>query len=316
MTPGIYRIIAAVEASGPVPEGDRTNNVGVSGPVSITLYRPNLSVTALTPPARGAIGQPMTVPNTVRNTGPSPAGPFAVRFHLSADDVLDSGDPVIGLRTVSSLAAGGPSATPTSLRLPATIEAGQYYVIAVADALEQQPELDETNKVTVSGPFTVVAYQPELAITAMTVPARGAIGQAMAVANTVRNTGLATAGPFTVRFHLSSDGVLDGGDPLVGVRSLTGLTAGGASATPTSLRIPATVREGEYYVIAVVDATGQQAELDETNNATVSAPFSVVPYRPGDGGGPGECVAARALTWTRPAACPPHDPGIGGDGDD
>lgn len=314
--PGTYRIIAAVAVSGTMREADEANNIGVSGPVSITLYRPNLTVTALTPPARGAVGQLITMSNTVRNTGPAPAGPFAVRFHLSSDAVLDSADPVIGLRTLTGLAPGSASTVSTSLRLPATIPEGQYYVIAVADALEQQAELDETNKVTVSSQFTAVPYQPELAITAMTVPARGAIGQAMAVANTVRNTGLATAGPFTVRFHLSSDGVLDGGDPLVGVRSLTGLAAGGASATPTSLRIPATVREGEYYVIAVVDAAGQQAELDETNNAAVSAPFSVVPYRPGDGGGPVECAAARALTWTRPAACPPHDPGIGGDGDD
>ncbi len=301
LTPGSYRILALVDAANSVREGNEANNVGMSGPVSITLYRPNLAVTALTPPARGAIGQPITVPNTVRNTGPAPAGPFAVRFHLSTDAALDSGDPVIGLRTLTGLASGGSSATPTVLRLPAAISPGQYHVIAVADALEQQAELDETNKTSVSGPFTVVAYQPELAITAMTVPARGAIGQAIAVANTVRNGGLAPAGPFTVRFHLSSDGVLDPGDPAVGLRSVGGLAAGSASATSTSLKIPATVGVGEYYIVAVVDAAGQQAELDETNNTTASAPFSVVPYRATDGGDPGECGAARALGWVRPA---------------
>jgi hypothetical protein len=126
---------------------------------------------------------------------------------------------------------------------------------------------------------------------------------------------LAPAGPFTVRFHLSRDGLLGSNDYPVGTRSLGGLAAGGASGTPTSLQIPTTVGTGEYYVIAVVDAAGQQAELDETNNTTVSAPFSVRPLGSG-GGDQGECGTARALGWVRPAACTPPNPGDGGDGEE
>jgi subtilase family serine protease len=316
LPPGTYRVLALVDAAGAVREGDETNNVGVSAPISITLYRPNLT-TALSPPARGAIGQPILVPHTVRNTGPAPAGSFTVRFHLSADAVLDADDPVIGQRAVGGLGAGAMSAVTTSLRLPATLTEGGYYVLAVPDAFEQQLEIDETNKMAAAGPMLIIPYRPELTLNVLTVPARWGIGQTLGVANTVGNTGLAPATAFTVRFYVSADAVLDATDVPVGSRALGGLPAGAASAAPTSLRMPATMREGEYYLIAVVDAAGQQGELDEANNVRISAPFSVVPYVAPPPKDPGECAAARPLGWQRPPACAspnPVDPS-GGDGD-
>jgi hypothetical protein len=317
LAPGSYRILAIIEIAGGAPEGDATNNLGVSGPVSVALYRPDLVVAALMPPVRGAAGQPITVQNTVRNTGPAPAGAFAIRFHLSADAVLDASDPVIGTRTVGGLGAGMTSTASTILRLPAATEVGTYYVIAAAGALAQ-PELDETNNVAAAGPVAIVLYQPELALTALTVPARWGIGQTLEVANTVRNAGTAPASAFGVRFYLSADTTLDAGDLLVGTRVLSALGAGAASPAQISLRLPVTTREGEYYLIAVVDAVGQQVEQDEANNVTVSAPFSAVPYRPLTPVEQDECNGGmRAMGWHRPAACAPRAPNdpTGGDGD-
>jgi hypothetical protein len=316
LTAGTYRILALVDAAGTVREADETNNVGVSAPVAVTFYRPNLVVSALTPPARGAIGQPILVPHTVANTGPASAGPFTVRFHVSTDTLLDAGDPVVGQRALSGLAAASTNTATTSLLLPVTLNQGPYYVIAVADALAHQLEIDETNNALTAGPVAVVPYQPELAMMALTVPARWGVGQAVVVSNTVRNTGLGPATAFSIRFHLSRDDVIDATDPEVGRRAVGGLAAGGASATSTSLRVPALTGPGQYQLIAVVDWAGQQAELDETNNITVSAPFSVMVLSPGDGAEPGPCGAARPLGWARLSSCPPIDPGIGGDGDD
>jgi hypothetical protein len=43
----------------------------------------------------------------------------------------------------------------------------------------------------------------------------------------------------------------------------------------TTVTVPAgTVVPDPYRVIAVVDALGQQAELDETNNVTASVPLA------------------------------------------
>jgi subtilase family serine protease len=232
-------------------------------------------VTALTPPARGGLGQLIAVKNTVTNTGLAPAGAFSVRFHLASDATLDASVAVLGVRALGGLAAGATSAVTTSLRLPGNVSAGQYYVIAVVDALGQQPELDETNDVTVSLPFTVEPYRPELAITALAPPPGGIAGQLIAIPNTVRNTGLAPAGPFSVRVHLASDATLDSSVAVLGTRAVSGLAAGSASAATTALRLPGNIPAGQYYVVAVVDALGQQPELDETNNITVAGPLAI-----------------------------------------
>ena len=88
--PATYQVIALVDALGQQAELDEGNNTAVSSPVVIGLYRPDLSVTALTSPATGQMGRPLAITNTVLNGGPAPAGPFSVRFYLSGDGTLDA----------------------------------------------------------------------------------------------------------------------------------------------------------------------------------------------------------------------------------
>jgi hypothetical protein len=42
-----------------------------------------------------------------------------------------------------------------------------------------------------------------------------------------------------------------------------------------SVTVPATVATGTYRIVAVADAAGQQAELDETNDVAPSSPLTV-----------------------------------------
>src|SRR5205085_4546965 len=98
-------------------------------------------------------------------------------------------------------------------------------------------------------------------------------GHTLAITHTVANGGPAPAGAFTVRFYLSADDTFDAGDVLLGARALSSLAAGASSSVITTVTVPAgTVVPAPYRVIAVVDALGQQAELDETNNVTASVP--------------------------------------------
>jgi hypothetical protein len=39
--------------------------------------------------------------------------------------------------------------------------------------------------------------------------------------------------------------------------------------------VPATIAAGTYRIVAVADAAGQQAELDETNDVALSPPLTV-----------------------------------------
>jgi hypothetical protein len=95
------------------------------------------------------------ISHTVRNAGPAPAGPFVIRFFLSADDRPDASGVLLGTRAIGGLGAGLSNAAVTSMTVPASVVAGTYRIVAVADARAQQAELDETNDVTVSPPLTV-----------------------------------------------------------------------------------------------------------------------------------------------------------------
>jgi len=276
--PGSYHVIAVADAAGQQVELDETNNTMVStGMVAITLYQPDLMLTALGAPASGAAGRPLAITSTVRNAGPAPATAFTVRFYLSSDTTLDGTDVLLGSRAIASLASGASSMATTTVTIPAnTSVPASYYILAVADALGQQTELNETNNVMATGAaMMITAYLPDLQVTAVSAPAGASAGHTLAIANTVKNTGPAPAGAFTVRFYLSADVTLDGSDVLLGSRTISSLAAGASSGVTTTVMVPAgTVVPNPYRVLAVVDALGQVTELDESNNVTASGPLA------------------------------------------
>ena len=279
--PNSYHVIAVADALNQVAESDETNNVFASpGVVAISLYRPDLTITTLTVPAAGATGRPLAITNAVSNVGPAPAGAFTVRFYLSSDETLDAGDVLLGARTIGSLAAGAVNSTTTTLTIPPATAAGTYFVIAVADAANQQVELDEGNNQAVSAPVTITLYRPDLAFTALTLPPGGAVGRPMAIRHTIKNNGPAPATPFSVSFYWSSDNVLDSGDVLLGTRTAGSLMPGASRAETATYTIPPGTTPGTYFVIAVIDQQNLQSEMDKTNNTMVSAPMPVTLYQP------------------------------------
>jgi len=135
-------------------ELDETNNAAVTAALPMTPYLPDLLLTAVTVPATARGGRSLAITHAVRNAGPAPAGAFAIRFYLTGDDALDSGDLLLGTRNVPSLGAGASSTSVSAFLVPSTVAAGAYRVVAVAAALGQQTELDEANA-TASGVVTV-----------------------------------------------------------------------------------------------------------------------------------------------------------------
>jgi hypothetical protein len=121
-----------------VVELDETNN-GRTAPtrVTVTRYRPDLRLTALTGPAGGVVvnGRSMSVSSTVRNFGPAPAGAFRIAFYLSTDTSLDGGDILLGTRQVGGLAPDAVSTAQSTLAIPPLTPPFDYYLIAVVDDL-------------------------------------------------------------------------------------------------------------------------------------------------------------------------------------
>ncbi|HTO12985.1 MAG TPA: CARDB domain-containing protein [Candidatus Binatia bacterium] len=273
MSAGTYFLSARVDSARAVTESDETNNgLTAAGQVTVSLFRPDLTLTVVSAPATGQPGRPLVITNTARNQGPAPAGPFRVNFYMSqASSAPGAGDPV-GVRSVASLAAGTNSAATTTLTLPANMSAGTYFLSAVVDPLANLELAGDNNGLTAASPVTVTLYRPELTLTALGGPPAGKIGRTISVTSAVRNAGPAPATAFKIRFYVSSTSSTPGDGVMIGTRDVASLAVGANVSAATTLTIPsnAGLTEGSYYLSAVAD-TPPQGEIDPTNNGRTAA---------------------------------------------
>jgi hypothetical protein len=88
-------------------------------------------------PAVVSPGGALTIDDIVANTGYVNVGePSTTRFFLSTDDVIGSGDILIGQRIVPNLAPGTGRAdrASTTVVIPSSVPPGTYFIVACADA--------------------------------------------------------------------------------------------------------------------------------------------------------------------------------------
>jgi hypothetical protein len=93
-----------------------------------------------------------------------------------------------------------------------------------------------------------------------------AAGATLSITETTRNTGGGSAPATTTRYYLSSNGVPDAGDTVLGSRPVPALAPGTTDTATVTLTIPAGTPGGWWYVIAAADGEGAVAETIETNN--------------------------------------------------
>jgi subtilase family serine protease len=146
--PGNYYIISSVDPDLVVAEVLETNNVKASGVVRVG---PDLIVSALTGPTTVVRGATIVLNDTTRNQGGGSAAASTISFYLSTNGTIDAADLLLGTRPVGGLAAGAQESGPTSVVIPASQAAGNYYVIAKADAPGAVAEHLETNNTRAMG---------------------------------------------------------------------------------------------------------------------------------------------------------------------
>ena len=117
---------------------------------------------------------------------------------------------------------------------------------------------------------SIIAVGPDLVMPALTVPAVGAAGSSITVADTTKNQGGGSASASMTTFYLSTNVLWDGNDVLLGSRPAGPLAAGVSEPASTTLSIPAGTLAGTYYVIAKADGTGVVPETQELNNQKFS----------------------------------------------
>jgi hypothetical protein len=109
----------------------------------------------------------------------------------------------------------------------------------------------------------------DLKITALSAPSRAAIGSAVVVNDTTRDSGGCGADASVTAFYLSTNSTLDESDiRLAPARAIGPLTAGASSAGTSNVIIP-DVAPGTWFLIANADDGEMLNEIAESNNRRV-----------------------------------------------
>ncbi len=289
--PGTYYLIARADADQLVAETTETNNT-IQRTIQIGG---DLVISALTVPAKGGAGQPLTITDTTGNPGAAPVTATVTRFYLSVNASLDSSDTMIGSRDVPALAGGAASALSTTLTIPATVAAGTYSLIAKADADAGVLETNESNN-TLARTVTIGS---DLLISVPSGTLKGAAGLPFDFTDTVTNQGGGAASPTTTRYYLSNNSTLSADDVLLGGgRDVPGLSANATSSGTASVSLPVGTAAGVGFIIAKADGDNVVGETSETNN-TASRSISIGPdLIVSSASAPGTVVAGATLTVT------------------
>ena len=251
-------------------------SLGTPSAATVTIVSddlpPDLTVTALTAPAKSGAGLVITVSDTTRNQGTGPAGASSTSFYLSLNTVLDAGDPLIGSRQVLALGPGATHADNASVTIPEGTVPGTYRIIAKADGPGQLAESSETNNLRT----VTISIGPDLTVSALTVPSIVPPGLPFQISDTTLNQGGGASVGTLTRIYLSLNSTLDASDQQVQTHNVSSLGPSATQVVNTNITLPPDTVGGLYYLLVVADADNNLPETSEINN-TRAASFRVGP---------------------------------------
>jgi uncharacterized repeat protein (TIGR01451 family) len=223
---------------------------------------PDLTVKSLRAVAAAIPGSSVVVDDTTNNKGKVIAAASMTRFYLSTDSRFDGGDTLLGSRSVAALLPKQSSSGSTTLTIPLATPLGRYFLIGVADADTGIPETKEKN----ARARSITVALPDLIVQSLRGPKSAAVGSSIAVTETIRNNAPVGAGASTTQYYFSTDTLLDGGDALIGGRSVSALGAKGRNSGSATVTMPPATPPGAYFILAVSDGASAVTEAAEGNN--------------------------------------------------
>ena len=279
-SPGTYYYGACVDA---VP-GDRNPGDDCSGPLHTAVISqetaeqtsPDLVVRNVTRGGSGVqqalhVGQILTIQADVDNIGDASSRSTTLRFYLSSDSDITTGD-----RQVATSAPGVVQPGKNShlfVRVNAPSNPGTYYYGACVDPVAE--ESDTTNNCSSALRVSIgTPPKPDLIVGSVERSGgSGAIytGQSITLQAQVQNVGDAQAGSTTLRYYRSRDATITSGDSQVGTDRVGTVQAGRGSPQNIQLTTPST--PGTYYYGACVDAVS--GEANNANNCSSALRVSI-----------------------------------------
>ncbi|MGI4819720.1 MAG: CARDB domain-containing protein [Janthinobacterium lividum] len=289
--PGLYYLLGVVDYLHEVEESDETNNTRYV-PIYVTPARPDIKVlpNPYFSPKQGASGSSITTECYVYNVGTALANACQMGYYLSTDPVFSTNDVRVGSSTVGRVQAGYSDIVTGSFTIPATTTGGRYYVLFVADYLNQLDDSNLNNNLafnplTITGPSPAFT-RPDLQMLAnpyLTLK-QGGVGSTVSTESYLATTGTDVAGTFEMGYYLSADSVFSTTDVLLSRTAISGAQVGALAKVTGAVTIPAGTAAGQYYVLFVADHLNQLDDSNRRNNCrftsfTVIDP-TLVPARP------------------------------------
>ena len=158
---------------------------------------------------------------------------------------------------MTSLANNGTNTASSIVRIPPSLARGKYYLGAIADYQSTIEETDETNNTTAMD-FEVEAS--DLVISAFSGPSSAAQATSVTVLGKVWNQGKAASPISYVGLYLSTDSDITPDDTSLGYVLIGALAVNGSASFSKSVKIPAGLAVGTYYLGAIADYTDKVTE--------------------------------------------------------
>uniref|UniRef100_UPI00194F2DCD CARDB domain-containing protein n=1 Tax=Spirulina sp. CCY15215 TaxID=2767591 RepID=UPI00194F2DCD len=165
-------------------------------------------------PSLAKAGDTIKLTSYVKNIGNATAGSSYLKYYLSDDAILDSGDKYLGLNYVGGLASGSASYEDFTVQLDKGLS-GTKYLFFQADAYNWVSESNEFNNVAYKE-IKITNPQPDLIVQNQSTPSLAKAGDTIKLTSYVKNIGDATAGYSYLKYYLSDDTNLDSGDKFLG----------------------------------------------------------------------------------------------------
>lgn len=269
--PGTYYLILEVDRYSYIYESEETNNMLVSGPITITAPEVDLVPVSINAAATSVeLDDSFSVTVVTQNVGPDavPEGMYwNDGVYLSVDESFDPAEDI----PAGTFWRSGPVGAGALVTRPETcyawsqpgFEPDFYHLLFVADPEDSIPETREDNNVLLGPTIEVRARDIDLVPDALAfTPAAAVPGDRVTVTWSIRNDG--TSSPsrgWTDEVYLSTDQTLDATDARI-LSAWVDLTTTNAYV----FVVPQVIPSDEYYVILRVDIWDNIAETLEENN--------------------------------------------------
>ena len=286
---GPYFVGMIIDPEDLILESFENNNSGLGNLVDFEVIQ--VIVTPPGPDVRGdlfnvvieplAAGDNAIIDFAIRNGGDLSAGPFNVNFYVSTDPTIETSDFLLGQHTINSL--NNNTSTPFLTRVfqlpegddPFWEGAQTYYIGLIVDPENQLFETNELNNSNqgdaIDRDAVDIDVPPQLADLVGeafdVVPLTANPGETVDIEYSIGNIGAGAAGPFGVRFYLSTNQLITTSDTLLVQNNLAGLAGGVSTGVLTqSVTLPANQPPGTVFLGMFIDAAGVVPEVSESNN--------------------------------------------------